>query len=169
MASAEPIAEYQTLDSFQIEVIDLFVGVVRLLGLPRSLGEIYGFIFISDQPVALDDLVEKLGLSKGSASQGLRMLRQFGAIRQTYVSGERREHFIAVAELKKLVLGFLNGQVLPHLENADDRLSRLNTLLREEPATRSETQQHRAERMKKLGQWHQRAAKLTPLLNKILD
>ena len=54
-------------------IVDLFVDGVRVIGLPKSIGEIYGLLFVSRDPLSLDDLVARLGISKGSASQGLRM------------------------------------------------------------------------------------------------
>ena len=46
--------------------------------------------------------MERLGISKGSASQGLKFLRTAGAIHMVYVSGDRRMHFEAVAQLRDL-------------------------------------------------------------------
>jgi len=60
------------------QVVDLFVDGVRVLGLPGSVGEIYGLLFISREPLSLDDLVRRLKISKGSASQGLRALKAAG-------------------------------------------------------------------------------------------
>ena len=42
-----------------------------LLNLPRSVGELYGVLFIAENPMCLDDLRIKLNISKGSTSQGL--------------------------------------------------------------------------------------------------
>src|SRR2546421_3286977 len=88
------------LSPLETEVIDLFVQLSRLLGQPRSLAEIYGLLFISAQPLAMDDLIERLGMSKGSASQGLKFLHNLGAVRTVYVPGDRRTHYEAVAELR---------------------------------------------------------------------
>ena len=57
------------LSPLETEIIDFFVQLSRLLGQPRSLAEIYGLLFISARPLAMDDLIECLQLSKGSASQ----------------------------------------------------------------------------------------------------
>jgi len=65
----------------EVEVIQLFVQFSRTVGQPRSIAEIYGLLFVSHQPLTLDDLVERLRLSKGSASQGLKYLRELGAVR----------------------------------------------------------------------------------------
>src|SRR5205809_7967471 len=88
------------LNPLETETIDLFVQVSRLLGQPRSLAEIYGLLFISARPMPMDDLIGRLSISKGSASQGLKFLRSVGAVRIVYVAGERRAHYEAVAELR---------------------------------------------------------------------
>ena len=54
------------LEPIQREVIALFVNGVRVLGLPKSVGEIYGLLFISPEPLALDVIVSRLEISKGS-------------------------------------------------------------------------------------------------------
>ena len=58
--------------SIQAQVVEFFVDGVRVIGLPRSLGEIYGLALHIADALSLDDLVRQLGISKGSASQGLR-------------------------------------------------------------------------------------------------
>jgi DNA-binding transcriptional regulator GbsR (MarR family) len=158
------------LAPIEIEVIDLFVSIMRLIGLPRSLGEIYGLLFISTAPLNLDDLVSRLQISKGSASQGLKTLRQIGAVKVTYVPGDRRDHFIAETELKRLAAGFINGQMLPHLETGKARLVRLREMEKQSTGKRNAglTQVHR-DRIDKLEQWHRRARALAPLVGKFLD
>jgi DNA-binding transcriptional regulator GbsR (MarR family) len=58
--SPEPETEAIALNLLQRQVIEYFVDGVRVLGLPRSLGEIYGLLFISPAPLSLDDLVRML-------------------------------------------------------------------------------------------------------------
>jgi hypothetical protein len=65
---------------FQSECIELFAEVVYALGLPRSIGQIYGLLYASPLPLSFSDIVERLDISKGSASQGLQLLRTLGAI-----------------------------------------------------------------------------------------
>ena len=44
--------------------------------------------------------MDLLQISKGSASQGLRALRQFGAVSSTFAPGDRKERFVAEIRLK---------------------------------------------------------------------
>jgi DNA-binding transcriptional ArsR family regulator len=66
---------------FARECIELFAEVVYALGLPKSVGQIYGLLYASPAPLSFSDIVERLDISKGSASQGLQLLRTLGAIK----------------------------------------------------------------------------------------
>src|SRR2546422_24154 len=89
-----------TLSALEIQVIDLSRSVPAVLGVPRSVGEIYGLLYAAPEPLSMDDIVGKLKISPGSASQGLKALRSVGAVKVQYMPGERRDHFIVEAELR---------------------------------------------------------------------
>src|SRR5882672_1181916 len=113
------------LKPVEVEVIHLFVQFARALGQPRSVAEIYGLLFASEKPLAMDTLIERLNLSKGSASQGLKYLQDLGAVRTVYVAGDRRTHYEAVAELRNLAGRFLRKEILTHFEDSESRLERI--------------------------------------------
>jgi hypothetical protein len=50
------------------------------LGIPKSIGQIYGVLYASATPLSFSDIVGRLEISKGSVSQGLQLLRSLGAI-----------------------------------------------------------------------------------------
>src|ERR1019366_7442932 len=138
------------LSPLEVEIIDFFVQMSRVLGQPRSLAEIYGLLFISAQPLAMDNLIERLQLSKGSASQGLKFLRNIGAVKMVYVAGDRRVHYEAVAELRNLVTRFLRDQIVPHLDNGQARLERIAEMVKQLP---SEQRARINSRLKMLQSW----------------
>ena len=162
-SDAAPVAAVTDLER---QVIDLFVDGVRVLGLPGSVGEIYGLLFISRDPLSLDDLVQRLGISKGSASQGLRALRTLGAVRETEVPGMRRAHYVAAIELKRLAGGFIREQVRPHLDSGQLKVGRLfeSVAAEEDPEARA----FYDERIGKLDNWMKRARMMLPLMQKVL-
>ncbi|MBK1827790.1 GbsR/MarR family transcriptional regulator [Haloferula rosea] len=159
-------APSQVLSSLERQVVDVFVDGVRVLGLPRSVGEIYGLLFISREPLALDDLVQRLGISKGSASQGLRTLKGLGAVRDCEVPGARRTHYKAAADLKRLVGGFIREQVRPHLESGQLKVGRLQEAVAAEDD--SQAREFYDERVDKLEGWMKKGRKVLPILQKIL-
>ena len=113
------------LNPVEVDIIHLFVQLSHALGQPPSVAEIYGLLFISPKPLPQDDFPERLNLSKGSASQGLRYLMDLGAVRTVYVAADRRVHYEAVAELRNLVNRSLRQQVLTYFEDSSERLDRI--------------------------------------------
>ena len=148
----------------------VFADLVTLLGLPKSMGEIYGLIFSSPEPLAFVDIEQKLRLSKGSVSQGLRSLRELGAIHGVGGDGERRERWVATVELRKLIGTILRDRLVPYLERQDQRLAHADQLLGEgTPAGLSPAQARTLRgRLSKLQTWQSRARTVLPLVGKML-
>jgi DNA-binding transcriptional regulator GbsR (MarR family) len=113
------------LNPVEIEVIHLFVQFSRALNQPPSIAEIYGLLFVSPRPLPQDDFGDRLNMSKGTASQGLRYLLDLGAVRTVYVAGDRRVHYEAVAELRNLAGRFVRQQILNNFEDSSTRLDRI--------------------------------------------
>lgn len=151
------------------EVVELFVRVANLLSLPRSLGEIYGCLYICPEPLCMEDLIARLDISKGSVSQGLRTLRNFGAIKTVYKPGERRDFYEAECELRKLVSGFLKDQVNPHLESGKERVTHMRELVDQADGTKGEEMEFLKERVEQLEKWRMRANTILPLAIKMIE
>ena len=165
-AMADGNGDRKSLSKFEAQVVDFFCDGMKLLGLPRSIGEIYGILFVSAEPLSLDDLVEKLGISKGSASQGLRMLKNLGAVRESEVIAGRRSYYEPDVELKQLVGGFIKEQVRPHLSSGEEKLLNLRKMVAEMPGdARSDFY---AGRLERLVRWSKKARVVLPLLQKFL-
>jgi HTH-type transcriptional regulator, glycine betaine synthesis regulator len=162
-----PASADASLSAVEIGVIDFFVGAVRVLGLPKSIGEIYGLLFVSIEPQPVDTLCQRLNMSKGSASQGLKVLRAFGAVRTAYQPGDRRDHFTAEIEIKRLAAGFMREQIQPRLTHGEERLTRLEELVDTLPDDSAGTFQR--ERIAKLNRWSQRGRGLIPLIGGLLE
>src|SRR5690606_34341859 len=108
---------------------EVFVRAAQMIGVPKSVGEIYGLLYLSEKPLSMDQIVERLKISVGSASQGLRQLRGFRAVKTVYVPGERKDFYRAETEIRKLVSGFVSEEIRPHLESGGERIIRMQTLL----------------------------------------
>ena len=137
-------------DPVIIESIDFFVRMMSILGLPRSVGEIYGLLYFSKDPTPMDQIAGKLGISIGSASQGLKTLRNLKAIKTAYVPGNRKDHFVAETEFRRLFSNFIKDEILPHLESASDRISRIESNLTFKPKEEKEFYDIRLEKLKRL-------------------
>lgn len=169
------------LTAFETEVVAVFVDLVVLLGLPKSVGEIYGLLFASAEPLTFADIEQKLGLSKGSVSQGLRSLREIGAIHEAEHDTEvepppgeskapaRVARWEAVVELRQLVGGLLRDRLTPYLHSQDTHIERAAACLDEldlgtDPVSRKILNQ----RLSKLQTWQARARTFLPLIGKLI-
>jgi len=70
-------------------------NTTQALGVGRVVGQIYAFLYFSESPRGLDDMKEALGISKGSASMGVRQLEQWGAVQRVWVKGDRKDYYTA--------------------------------------------------------------------------
>lgn len=158
-------AKIRSLSEIESEVIALFVRMADVLNLPRSVGEIYGILFISSEPLCLDDCRLRLNISKGSTSQGLKILRSFGAIRTVYIPGDRKDYYVAETSLRKIASGFASEQIQPHVVSGEDRISRIRALL---DAYEAEEKDELMEKIDLLENWQRRAGKTLPLVLKLI-
>ena len=60
-----PVTQSDTpiLSAWETSMIDVFVRAAGLIGLPRSIGEIYGLLFCTPKALSFDELVERFELS----------------------------------------------------------------------------------------------------------
>lgn len=154
------------LDSIEHQMVNIFVDGARILGLPPSIGEIYGLLFISPTPLALDDFVARLGISKGSVSQGLRMLKGLRAVREVESASDRRTYYEPAIELKRLAGGFIREQVRPHFKSAETRIRDLAEKAQE--IDDPESRKFLRARIERIDTWRRSASKLLPILQKLL-
>lgn len=154
------------LSELQRETIEYFVSFVQMFGLPKSIGQIYGLLFASTAPLAMDDIVCELKISKGSASQGLGLLKSLGAVKSQQVEGARREHFRADLNVARIVNHFFEHRLAPRLENGEKRLKRMRKLIEEDTGS-SEGSPDRDEMMSRiqaLQKWQNRGKRVFPML-----
>jgi DNA-binding transcriptional regulator GbsR (MarR family) len=153
------------------DVVEAFGRLAQLAGIPRSAGQIYGLLYLSPEALSLDDIVSQLGISKASASTGTRQLAAFGALRQVWVPGQRRDYFQAVADLGGIARNAYATRFKPQLESSRRRLEEMSGALETEFRQGAITQaQFRfcAERLKALVKLQKKANRLSPLAERFL-
>lgn len=82
-------------------------GVGRLssmVGLGRVMGQLYGMLFLSNRPLCLDDMVERLKISKGNASLNIRELEKLGMVRKVWIKGDRKDFYEAELDFEKILV-----------------------------------------------------------------
>ena len=160
-AAASPDA----LADIQKGMAGIFADLADLLGNPSSLGSIYGLLFASPEPLSMDEIVERLDISTGTASQGLRRLVELDAVVPSKADGERVTRYSAKLELRPFVSAFLNQQLLPRLRKSSDRLASLEEALGGLDPSDQEALRFRIGRATK---WHNRAKTFLPIVKRFI-
>lgn len=73
-------------------------------GVNRSVSQIHALLYLSDKPQTADAIVEALGLARSNVSTGLKELQGYGIVRRVHVEGDRRDHFVAEADLWEMLM-----------------------------------------------------------------
>lgn len=76
-------------------MVEAMGHATQSFGVGRVIGQIFAHLYFSRQPQSLDDLTHALGISKGSASMGVRQLEQWGAVEKVWIKGRRKDYYQA--------------------------------------------------------------------------
>lgn len=151
--------------AFESGVVDLFVETAAILSVPKSVAAIYGVLFASAMPLSFAEIETRLDLSKGSISQGLRALREVGAIKEVSTSADRAELFIPDTEMRQVIAHFLESRVEQQLSGAHKRFKEYGKSLN---AYSNTEQKILKQRVEKLRAWHAKTRALLPVIRTFL-
>lgn len=134
-------------------------GLGRLadyFGFSKVIGQLYGTLLLSSGPLSLDDMMERLDISKASVSMNVRTLEHLGMVRQVWVRGKggRRKYYEAETDFWRVITGVLNGREMRDVERAINVMEENSQQLEQGMSRMSEAERQQAqlyiERMEQL-------------------
>lgn len=112
---------------------DRFIeGIGRLattVGVSRVIGQLYAMLFLSNKPVCLNDMVERLKISKGNVSLNIRELEKLGLVKRMWVRGDRRDFYEAELDFEKVIRSGIIGAVKRRMEIVLDTVTETENLI----------------------------------------
>lgn len=84
--------------------------LARFFGFSEVMGHLYGTLLLNPEPLSLDDLVDRLEISKGSVSMNMRALERWGMAKEVWVRGERKKYYAAESDFWQVIRSVLNGR-----------------------------------------------------------
>ncbi len=154
------------MNAFQSECVDTFTRAALAFSLPASVGQIYGLLFATSDPLSLDEICILLKSSRGGTFQSMKWLREVGMIEGVRIPGLRKGHFRAVLNLRKWATNLLRMRVEPHVSNGKDHLARLRSSIVHDEKSVREFQQARYDQMQR---WHGFLADMLPLITAMTE
>ena len=139
------------------------MGSAAILGVPKSLAALHGICFASPEPLSYSDIQTRMNLSAGSISQGLKVLREVGALKLVRV--DSRDCMTPDIELRKLIEHWITERLQKQLSAGQ---SSLKTIAQTVPSGRSAAATTLRDRIKALQGWHDKAAAMLPFVRTAL-
>jgi HTH-type transcriptional regulator, glycine betaine synthesis regulator len=92
--------------------------ISQFWGFPRAMGAIFGAVYLSPQPISLDELVEQVNVTKGAVSTNVRALERLGMIHAVPRIGDRKDYYTAETDFWKIVKGILREREKSEFDRA---------------------------------------------------
>lgn len=85
-------------------------------GVPRSMAEVHALLFIEARGMCADEIMERLGISRGNASMTLRTLVDWGIVMRESDGAGRRERYSAEQDVWRLFATVIRARKQRELE-----------------------------------------------------
>lgn len=89
----------QTLDRVEEDFIGLWRSMSSLWGISPTMAEIHGLLFITGAALSMDDIMSRLGISRGNVSMNLSKLAEWGLVRRVHKRGDRRDYYESLRDV----------------------------------------------------------------------
>ena len=83
--------DHEKIDKARERIIEAIAQNIHLYGLVPSAGRQFGTMFFQNEPLTLDDMTEKLGMSKTSMSTSVRALSELKLVERAWKKGVRKD------------------------------------------------------------------------------
>ncbi len=161
--------ETKPLPRVRLELVDVCGRLAQALNFPRSIGEIYGLLYLASHPMSAPEIANSISISKGSVSTGTRQLLALGCIRKVWVQEKRKDHFVAVLELGDLIRSAYASIFRVRADNAERHLKDMVETLADEKDDMSHDEHALIkERLQRLVKMQKRAKQFLPILERLI-
>lgn len=72
-------------------------------GVNRSVAQIHALLYLLQEPLCADEIVDTLAMARSNVSNSLKELQAWGLVSVTHVLGDRRDHFVAQSDIWDVV------------------------------------------------------------------
>ena len=89
----------RTLDAVEEEFVGLWRSMSSLWGISPTMAEIHGLLYITGAALSMDDIMERLKISRGNVSMNLSKLVEWGLVRRVHERGDRRDYYESLSDV----------------------------------------------------------------------
>jgi DNA-binding transcriptional regulator GbsR (MarR family) len=84
------------------QFVDLWGTMSSLWGINPTMARIHGLLYITGEALTMDDMMLRLGISRGNVSMNLTKLVEWGLVQRAHVRGDRKDRYASVSDVWEL-------------------------------------------------------------------
>ena len=81
------------------QFVDLWDTMSRLWGISSTMARIHGLLYITGAALSMDDIMQRLAISRGNVSMNLSKLVEWGLVRRVHKRGDRRDYYESLTDV----------------------------------------------------------------------
>ncbi|MFZ4508919.1 MAG: GbsR/MarR family transcriptional regulator [Fimbriimonas sp.] len=115
-------------------------------GINRTMAQIHALLFVSGRPMAVNEIMDRLQISRGNASMNLRELMDWGIVRKSREPGDRKDMFVSDLEPYQMFLRVIRERKRREIDPTADAIREVLLILsREDTKDEGESLRRRLE------------------------
>ncbi|RBP48131.1 hypothetical protein DES53_101931 [Roseimicrobium gellanilyticum] len=124
MKSPSPASPPLSWESERRHFIEAGGNSTHAFGLGRMIGRVYALLYLTPEPLSLEEVADQLQVSKASASITLRQLESWQAVLPLNIEGDRRDFYVAQTDFSILLRKGIMPGVRKKLRSAGVQIER---------------------------------------------
>jgi DNA-binding transcriptional regulator GbsR (MarR family) len=89
----------ERLGHIEDEFVNLWETMSSLWGISPTMARIHGLLYITGAALSMDDIMDRLGISRGNVSMNLSKLVEWGLVRRVHKRGDRRDYYESLSDV----------------------------------------------------------------------
>jgi len=81
------------------QFVDLWDTMSSLWGINPTMARIHGLLYITGEALTMDEMMDRLGISRGNVSMNLTRLVEWGLVQRAHRAGDRRDRYASVSDV----------------------------------------------------------------------
>src|SRR5437763_4299397 len=87
------------LQEVEDQFVDLWRTMSSLWGISPTMAQIHGLLYISGAALSMDDIMDRLGISRGNVIMNLSKLVEWGLVRRVHKRRDRRDYYESLRDV----------------------------------------------------------------------
>jgi len=115
-----------------VEAEDRFIAswgrMGSVWGISRTMAEVHALLYITGKPMCTDEIMARLGVSRGNVSMSVRSLLEWSVIEKVRMPGDRKEYFQAEQDVWAMLRAIARERIKREVDPLLDALDEIDQL-----------------------------------------